>query len=89
MANHGGRRPNSGRKRKSDEVALIQNMDATLAPIEAWQALAKKVQQGDTQAIKTWLAYRYGQPKQSVDLTSNDESLKTLSVIYVKPDESK
>lgn len=70
MSKHGGARPNSGRKPKADEIAMIERMDAILAPDEAWEALAGKVTEGDTQAIKTWLEYRYGKPKQSVDLTS-------------------
>ena len=66
--NNGGPRPNSGRPKKADEITMIQRMDATLAPDEVWQALADKVLKKDTQAIKCWLGYRYGQPKQSVQL---------------------
>lgn len=65
----------AGRKPKADEIAMIERMDAVLAPSEAWEALAGKVHDGDTQAIKTWLEYRYGKPKQSVDVTSKGESI--------------
>lgn len=84
MAKHGGKRKGAGRKSKADEVSMIENMDATKAPIEVWEKLASRVDDGDTQAIKTWLSYRYGQPKQSVDMTSKGDSISTLTVEYVK-----
>jgi len=65
----------AGRKPKADEITIIQNMDAVAAPEKAWKALWGKVMDGDTQAIKTWLAYRYGQPKQSVDHTTNGKDI--------------
>jgi hypothetical protein len=78
----------AGRPKKVDEIAMIERMDAVLAPEEAWIALANKVNEGDTGAIKTWLEYRYGKPKQSVDVTSGGESLPILAVQVVKPNES-
>ena len=85
MAKHGGKREGAGRKPKADEVSMIDNMDATKAPIEVWQKLADRIDEGDTQAIKSWLAYRYGQPKQTVDHQSSDGSMsppRTLADIY-------
>ena len=61
---NGGKRPNSGRKSKEDLNQMISNMDATKAPIQVWTMLADKVDEGDVSAIKTWLQYRYGMPKQ-------------------------
>lgn len=81
---HGGRREGAGRKKKADEIAMIERMDAILAPDEAWQALADRVLDGNTNATKVWLAYRYGQPKQSIDLSNNDGSLipQTMADFY-------
>ena len=62
----------SGRKPKADEVKMIERMDAIAAPSEAWKLLWERCGKGDTQAIKTWLAYRYGQPKQSVKIDAED-----------------
>jgi len=59
IGNKGGRPP------KADEIKVIEAMDAVMIPEEAWKNLAKLVQDGDVQAIKTWLAYRYGQPKKT------------------------
>ena len=63
----GGAREGAGRKPKIDEISLIETMDAVLVPESAWLALAEKVESGDTNAIKTWLQYRYGMPKQIVE----------------------
>ena len=85
MSKHGGKRKGAGRKPKADEVSMIENMDATKAPIEVWEKLAGRIDDGDTQAIKTWLSYRYGQPRQTVDHQSSDGSMsppKTLAELY-------
>jgi hypothetical protein len=34
-----------------------------------------KCQQGDTNALKLWLSYRFGLPKQQIDVTSNGEKI--------------
>jgi NADPH-dependent ferric siderophore reductase len=75
MAAKGGKRPNSGRKPKADEIKLIEQMDAVAVPKKAWEALWAKCEEGDTQAIKTWINYRFGMPKQQMDLTSNGEKI--------------
>lgn len=85
MARHGGKRKGAGRKPKADELSMIENMDATKAPKKVWEKLAERVDDGDTQAIRAWLSYRYGQPKQTVDHQSSDGSMsppKTLAELY-------
>jgi len=79
--NNGGHKT-AGRKPKADEIKMIERMDAILVPDSAWKALADKVKEGDTQAIKTWLAYRYGQPKQSVDHTTNGKEIKAPPISW-------
>jgi hypothetical protein len=73
--NRGGPRPNSGRPPKIQEIKLIESMDAIAVPEEIWKALLFKIQEGDTQAIKLWLSYRLGLPKQQIDVTTNGESI--------------
>jgi len=65
----------AGRKPKADEIKLIEQMDAIATPDEAWEALWKLCKKGDSQAVKTWLNYRFGMPKQSVDVTTKGESI--------------
>ena len=71
----GGAREGAGRKPKVLEVKLIEQMDALAAPQEIWNALLMKCAQGDTQALKLWLSYRFGLPKQQIDVTSNGEKI--------------
>lgn len=82
MAGKGGKRENAGRKPKADEIKLIEQMDAIAVPESVWKALFDKVKDGDTQAIKTWLQYRYGMPKQVIDQNNthiiNDFDIKAL-----------
>ena len=80
--NNGGARQNSGRLKKDELISLIESMDATLVPDEVWKALSDKVKDKDVNAIKTWLSYRYGMPKQTVDnntsLTIDNFDLKEV-----------
>ena len=50
-------------------------MDTVCVPEEIWRALLYKCQQGDTAALKLWLSYRFGLPKQQLDITSNGENI--------------
>lgn len=85
--NNGGARPNSGRLKKDEVISLIESMDANLVPNEVWKALADKVKEKDVNAIKTWLSYRYGMPKQVIDQTNinidagklTDEEIKRIN----------
>lgn len=63
----GGARPNSGRMRKDEVISLIESMDLVKVPVDVWNKLAERIEDGDTNAIKTWLQYRYGMPKQVID----------------------
>ncbi len=62
--NKGTKGNKGGRPPKADELKKIDLMDSVLIPREAWEALANKVKEGDTQAIKEWIAHRYGKPKE-------------------------
>jgi hypothetical protein len=75
MGKNGGAREGAGRKPKIQEVKLIEQMDALAVPEQIWNALLFKCQQGDTQALKLWLSYRFGLPKQQIDVTTNGEKI--------------
>ena len=66
-ANNGGKRENSCRLKKNDVISMVEQMDKRLIPETLWDSLAKLVESNDIQAIKTWLGYRYGMPKQTID----------------------
>jgi len=75
MGKNGGARPGAGRPPKIQEIKLIEQMDALAVPEQIWNALLMKCAQGDTNAIKLWLSYRFGLPKQQIDVTSNGEKI--------------
>jgi hypothetical protein len=60
----------AGRKPKADEIKLIETMDAIAVPDTVWKMLYAKVLDSDVNAIKTWLQYRYGMPKQIIEQTN-------------------
>jgi NADPH-dependent ferric siderophore reductase len=80
---HGGARLGGGRKPKADEIKIIEQMDAIAVPEDAWRALWIKCQDGDIQAIKCWLNYRFGMPKQVVDVTTQGEKV-TPPIEWIK-----
>ena len=67
---NGGKRIGAGRKPKIDEIKLIETMDAIAVPDIIWKMLYAKVLDSDVNAIKTWLQYRYGMPKQIIEQTN-------------------
>ena len=75
MGQNGGARPGAGRKPKIQEIKIIEQMDAICVPEKIWSALLMKCSQGDTQALKLWLSYRFGMPKQQIDVTTNGENI--------------
>lgn len=84
MAERGGKREGAGRKPKADEIKIIERMDAIGAPDSVWAALYNKVKEEDIQAIKTWLGYRYGMPKQQTDITSKGNQINIAPIEWVE-----
>lgn len=81
--NNGGHK-SAGRKPKIDEIKLIETMDAIAVPDSVWRMLYAKVLDSDVQAIKTWLQYRYGMPKQIVEQTNVNIDSKDLDPEEIK-----
>jgi hypothetical protein len=75
MGKNGGVRPGAGRKPKIQEIKIIEQMDRICVPEKIWEALLYKCKEGDTAALKLWLSYRFGMPKQQIDVTSNGENI--------------
>jgi len=74
--NNGGRRNGAGRKPKVKEQQLIE----MLSPYDdaAIKKLSAAVKRGESWAIKLFFEYRFGKPKQQVDITSAGEKIKPL-----------
>jgi NADPH-dependent ferric siderophore reductase len=69
--NNGGHKT-AGRKPKADEIHIIEQMDAVAAPKEVWEKLWALCESGDVQALKTWVNYRFGMPKQNMNIKVSD-----------------
>lgn len=78
----GGKRPNAGRKKRMEESEVI----AKLEPMNelAFSKLAEKIEEGDINAIKIFLAYYLGQPTQRVE-SKVEGNLSQISVEVVRP----
>lgn len=63
----GGKRENAGRKRKCDEIQLIEK----LKPLDevAFSALEEGINKRDFPFIKLFFEYRFGKPNQLVELS--------------------
>ena len=61
----------SGRKSKSDELALVEK----LTPLEdmAFEELRKGIERGEFQFVRLWFQYMYGKPKQITEISINQE----------------
>lgn len=68
--NNGGH-PNSGRKSKAEEVAMIEK----LKPLEpkAFEALKKGLDNGDFKFVQLFYNYYAGKPRETKDITLNSE----------------
>jgi len=77
---HGGKREGAGRKPKADEQELIER----LTPLNdvAFEALKNGLEDDQSWAVKLFLEYKYGKPKQTIDQnnthTINDFDIKSL-----------
>lgn len=81
MAKRGGAREGAGRRPKADELKLIEKLDKVIDKDEALLVLKKLLDKGDFRALKLYLEYRWGKPKESVDLTSGGETLSFNDLI--------
>lgn len=76
---HGGAREGAGRKPKSEEVKLAEEMDKTGNAGELLGAVYQRAIGGDMIAAKLWLSYRLGQPKQTVE--QNNTGDQTITIV--------
>jgi len=70
---NGGHPTNGGRKPKADEQKLIEKL-TPLEPI-AFKALDKALKDDQWWAVKLFMEYRYGKPKQTIDQNINELSI--------------
>jgi hypothetical protein len=66
-----GGNKNAGRKPKSEEIKLVER----LSPLEddALAALSEGVKSGNIKWVQLYLSYYLGKPKETKDITINEE----------------
>ena len=62
----------AGRPRKADEEKLIEKLDVLIDNDKAISKLGEMVLNRDSRAMNLYFGYRYGKPKESVDITSSE-----------------
>jgi len=58
----------AGRKPKDEELKIVERLDNIINQDEAIHKLKELIEKGNLQAIKLYLNYRYGQPRESIDV---------------------
>ena len=81
---HGGARPGAGRKPKADEEKLIEKLDDIIDSKEAIKQLHELLSKGDFRAIQLYFQYRWGKPKEQIDVTTNGDSLQPNQITFIK-----
>lgn len=84
---NGGKREGAGRPPKADEAKLIERLDNIIDSDSVIKELHKLVSVGDFRAIQLYFQYRWGKPKESVDVTTNGDSLEPNQIVFFKTDE--
>ena len=80
--NNGGKREGAGRKSKSEEQKLIENL--TPMNPDALKSLEIGLKNKETWAVKLFFEYFYGKPQQRVDVTTNEESINMPLINFVE-----
>ena len=68
---HGGSRYGAGRKHKADELQLVEKLDNLIDNDVVLKKLGELVAKGDIRALQLYFNYRYGKPKEKIDINSS------------------
>lgn len=82
MAEHGGKRKGAGRKPKAEEHELVER----LSPLDekGFKALEDGLDDGQSWAVKLYMEYRFGKPKQTTDITTNGNDINISPIEWVE-----
>ena len=84
MAGHGGARKGAGRKPKADEQKLIERLDNIIDKDLALNKLKDLILDDNFNAIKLYLEYRFGKPKETIDNNISFKENFSLKELYGK-----
>lgn len=77
----GGARPGAGRPPKADEEEL--QLKLSKLDDDAFTALEAGVQEGNYKFVRLFFEYRFGKPKEKLDVTTNGESISAIKIVDV------
>ena len=70
--NNGGARSGAGRKPKADELKLVEKLDTLIDRDIVVKKLGELLAKGDIRALQLYFNYRYGRPKEKIDINSSE-----------------
>tara|TARA_R110002124_G_scaffold27353_1_gene97597 strand:- start:93 stop:332 length:240 start_codon:yes stop_codon:yes gene_type:complete len=73
MSKAGGKREGAGRKSKAEEMLLIERLSKHIDQDDAILKLKLLMDEGDFRALQLYMAYMYGKPKETKDITISSE----------------
>jgi hypothetical protein len=82
VKDNGGKREGAGRKPKADEDKLIQKLSQL--DDKAFKCLEDGIKSGNYQYWNKFMEFRYGKPKERVDVTTGGETLNIPIINFVK-----
>jgi len=65
---HGGKRPGAGRKKKVDELAMIEALGKHIDNEAVFRVLKREIAKGNMKAISIYMNYMYGKPVDRKDI---------------------
>ncbi len=87
--NKGTKGNKGGRKPKADEQKLIERLDNIIDSDEVIKKMYDMIKQGNYQAVKLYLEYRFGKPKESIDVTTNGDNVGFGKITFINGDKDK
>lgn len=72
----------AGRKPKADEEKLIQRLSQL--DEQAFKCLEDGIKDGNYQYWNKFMEFRYGKPKERVDVTSNQQTINIPNIEFFK-----
>ena len=76
----GGKRKGAGRKPKAEEQQLIERL-SPLAP-KAFKALEQGLDDNQNWAVKLFMEYSYGKPKESININPDNDFEIPLTTFF-------
>lgn len=69
----------AGRKPKIEEIKLIEQLDKAIDKSTVMKKLNDLLLDGNMQALKLYFEYRFGKPKETVDINQTGENIVSFN----------